>query len=414
MQKFMDWMANSFAPRMNKIARNPWVASIQEALLTCMPIVFIGSFATIIGIITEFVEGFPSLGPISDFSMGLFSVFLAFLIPYNIMDKKKHRKIRKEAAIVGVALFLMLCGPTFSEEGAISFIFWNLGSGGMLAALIAGLFSGFIMNLFSSFSFFKKDTSMPDFITIWFDTLIPMLIILTVGWLIVFVFNINMFAVIEWVFSPIATASDSIWGFVLFYFIAYAFFYSFGISTWLLASLEYAIILPNFALNEAAVAAGSEATKIMAYGSSYYFLLGGGGVTLALGLMFLFFSKSKKNKLIGKTTLLPNLANINEPLVFGAPIAFNPILMIPMWIIGIIGPLVTYLALYWNLVPKPSVLFSFWYLPAPIPCYFVGGFRGVLLFLVIFVISALVYYPFFKVYDKQCIEEEAAKEKEEK
>ena len=42
MKKFMDWMTNKFAPKMNKLARNPWIASVQEAILTAMPMIFIG------------------------------------------------------------------------------------------------------------------------------------------------------------------------------------------------------------------------------------------------------------------------------------------------------------------------------------------------------------------------------------
>ena len=48
MKKFMDWMTNKFAPKMNKLARNPWIASVQDAILTAMPMIFIGSFTTIL------------------------------------------------------------------------------------------------------------------------------------------------------------------------------------------------------------------------------------------------------------------------------------------------------------------------------------------------------------------------------
>lgn len=406
MKKFMDWMANSFAPKMNKIARNPWISSIQESLLTCMPVILIGSFVIILGIPFRFIEGFPGFGSLSDFSMGLLSLFLAFLIPYNLMEKKKNRKTKKEAGIAGLALFLMLCGPAF-EDGNFSLSFAKFGGGGMLAALVAGLFAGAVMNAFSKFSFFKKDTQIPDFITIWFDTLIPMLLVLLSGWVTTFVFKLDMFEAILWVFSPIANMGDSFLGMFVIYFIGYAFFYTFGISTWLLYALESAIVLPALAENMNAVAAGEIASRINVYGMGSYLTIGGGGCTLALSFMFLLLAKSRKNRLIGRTSIVPSLCNINEPLVFGAPIAFNPILMIPMWIVGFLAPLMTYLALYLGLVPKVSVLWSFWYLPSPIGAFYVGGIRGILLMLAVFLMSALVYYPFFRIYDKQCAEQEA-------
>ncbi|MEF9967255.1 MAG: PTS transporter subunit EIIC [Longicatena sp.] len=416
MKRFMDWMTNKFAPKMNKIARNPWVAAIQEAILTAMPVIFIGSFVTVLTAFGGLIKGFPDFGPISTFSIGLLSLFLSYLVPYLIMEKKKHNKTKREAGIAGVAFFLMLVGPTFDEAGNIIFSLSSLGNGGMIAALMAGLFVGFVMNIFSQHSFFKEDSAIPDFITVWFDTLIPILVILFVGWLLVFQLKLNIFNMIYQLFTPILTAGDSFIGFVLLYFIGYTFLYTFGISTWVIYPIESAIIMQGIAANQAAVAAGMAPTVLNAYGVSYYWTLGGGGVTLALGLMMLFFAKSKKCKVIGKASAIPSLCNINEPLVFGAPIAFNPILMVPMWIIGLLGPALAWIALNLNLIPKVSELFSFWYLPFPITTWFVGGMSGLLFSLGIFGLSWLVYYPFFKVYDKQCVSDEEAeyKNKEEK
>lgn len=405
MNKLIEWMSKVVAPKMNKIARNPWMMAVQEAILTCMPVIFIGSFSLILGIFGGFIEGFPDVSPISDFSMGLLSVFLAYLVPHNILEKKRHNKCKKEAGIAGLALFLMLCGPIMSD-GNITFAFWNLGSGGMIAALVAGIFTGYVMNLFASFSFFKEDSAIPDFITVWFDTLIPMLIIIGMGWLLVFVMKINMFDVISSIFYPVLAVGDGLIGFLVIYFIGYTFLYTFGISTWVIYPLESAIVYSALAENQAAVAAGNVATKLNVSGITTYMTIGGGGCTLALGIMFLCLSKSKKNKLIGKTTFIPSMFNINEPLIFGAPVAFNPILMVPMWIVGLLAPIITYIALKINFIPKISVLWSFWYAPKPIGAFFVGGISGVILVFIIFAISWIVYYPFFKIYDKQCYEDE--------
>ena len=88
--------------------------------------------------------------------------------------------------------------------------------------------------------------------------------------------------------------------------------------------------------------------------------------------------------------------------------------MVPMWIIGLVGPAVVYLALDMGLVPIPAQTMGFWYLPSPIVGYLVTqSISGVILVLVVFALSWTIYYPFFKVYDKQCVEEEQ-REKEEK
>ena len=410
MKNFMDWMQNSFAPKMNKLAHNPYIAGIQEAILTSMPMIFVGSFICVLAAFADLVPWMPDLWLLNTFSIGLLSVYLAYLIPSSILEKKHLNKTKREAGLAGIASYFILVGTTFNDDGAFVISSSGMGTGGMPAAIVSGIFVAWIMSMFAKHSFFKKtDSSIPDFITVWFDTLIPILIVITVDWLLVYVLNINMYTLIYDLFKPILNASDSFWGYTILYFVEYTFLYTFGISTWVLYPIESAIVMTGISANQAAVAAGQSASVINAYGTSYYWTLGGGGLTLALGLMMLFLAKSKKLKVIGKATIVPSLCNINEPVIFGAPVAFNPILMVPMWIIGFIGPALTWCAMHFNWIAKVSTLFSFWYLPFPICTFAIGGMRGLIFSLVIFAISWAVYYPFFKVYDKQCVEEEEKK-----
>ncbi|MEG0468512.1 MAG: PTS sugar transporter subunit IIC, partial [Longicatena sp.] len=106
MKSFMNWMTDVFAPKMNKIARNPWLASVQESILAAMPLILIGSFATVFNIIRDFVPQMPDISMLSSFSFGLLSIFLAYLIPSTIMEKKKHKKTAKQAGMAGIAFFL--------------------------------------------------------------------------------------------------------------------------------------------------------------------------------------------------------------------------------------------------------------------------------------------------------------------
>lgn len=85
--------------------------------------------------------------------------------------------------------------------------------------------------------------------------------------------------------------------------------------------------------------------------------------------------------------------------------------MVPMWIVGLLAPALTWLALYFDILPKITTLFSFWYLPGPICSYAVGGMIGLLFTFFIFVLSWIIYYPFFKVYDRQCMQKEEEDEK---
>lgn len=407
MKKLMDWMTEVFAPKMNVIARNPWIAALQEAILTAMPVILIGSFATLFNIFREFIPALPDIGLLSSFSFGLLSLFLSYLIPSTIMEKKKHKSTSRQAGLAGIAFFLMIAFPSFDEAGNIVISFSNLGTGGMIAALISGLFVGAVMNQFAKHSFFKEDSSLPDFITVWFDTLIPITLILVIGWIFTFQLQISIFDIIYQIFTPFLAIGQSFLGFVLLNFIGYSFLYTFGISTWVIYPIMAAIYLQGIGDNIALVAAGQAASFIHTSEATNLFLIGGGGATLALNVMMLK-AKSKKLKMIAKSSIVPSLCNINEPLVFGAPIAFNPLLMVPMWIIGLVGPILTYIVMKVGMVPIPYETFQFWYLPSPIVGYFVTkSIAGVLLVLALFALAWVIYYPFFKVYDKQVTEEEA-------
>lgn len=410
MIRFIEWMTNVFAPKMNKIAKNVYLSSLQDAILTTMPLIFIGTFATILDIIKEIIPSFPDFSALGSFTFGLLSLFLSFLVPYTIMEKKKLRQTRKQAGLAGIAFFLMIINPVF-ESGNILFKTSALGGGGMIAAIVAGLFVGFVMSLFGKLHFFDEESAIPDFVTVWFDTLIPIFLIIMVGWLLGFQLQINIFDAITNLFMPLISLGQTFYGFVLVNFFTMAFLYSFGISTWVLYPVMSVICLSGIAANADLVAAGQLATNIHVYETTWIMTIGGGGATLSLAFMLCFLAKSKRLRLLGKATIVPSIFNINEPLVYGTPIAFNPILMIPMWINGFVMPIITYLAFSLGFVPIPTSVFQMWYLPKFIFAFFsTGSIKGTILAIILFAVSWVIYYPFFKIYDKQIVAEEAKEE----
>lgn len=407
MDKFMSWMTDRFAPRVNKIAKNPWVASVQSAILTAMPMVFIGSFATILSIVKDYWKGFPDFSLLSTFSFGLFSLFLAYLIPEAVMNNKGHKEVSKQAGLAGLAFFLILVYPTITAEGQIRFDLNSFGTAGMIAALIAGLFVGIVMNLFSKWKIIGEDSAIPDFVATWFNTLIPITLILLVGWVFTFELHINLYNVVNSIFSPLINLGQGFWGFVLVFFLGFAFLYTFGISSWVLYPVQIAIALPAIAQNQANFEAGKAVTNIFTNETAAIFLIGGGGATLALCIMLAFMAKSQRLRMIGKASIIPSIFNINEPIVFGAPIAFNPILMVPMWIVGLVGPILTWIVMKIGLVPIPHKPFQLWYTPGPIQSWIVTeSIRGLIFFIILFAISWIIYYPFFKIYDKQAVQQD--------
>ena len=187
-----------------------------------------------------------------------------------------------------------------------------------------------------------------------------------------------------------------------------------GISSWVLTPVTQPIKLTSIASNLALVAAGTATvanlnmfTETLIY--VCYMWIGGIGCTMPLVLLLLK-SKSKKLKALGRACLAPAIFNINEPVIFGC-IAWNPIMMLPLWIIGIVLPTMTWIACkIIAFAPIPRIQFDLWYAPYPISTWISsqGSIRAIIFVIITFVVAGAIWYPFFKAYEKQCLEEEAA------
>ena len=202
------------------------------------------------------------------------------------------------------------------------------------------------------------------------------------------------------------------WGFVVAMFLC-CFLYSMGISTWVLTPIYHPALLIAIQENIDLVAKGMENTEnlnIVTDSAIYsaYLWIGGIGCTLPLVLMMLY-SKNSKLKALARASLVPGILNINEPIIFGC-VAWNPLMMVPMWLQGIILPMIVWVfTKVIAFAPIPTILFNMWYCPFPISTWITtGSIKGIILMIIIFITAALIWYPFLKAYEKQEMESEKA------
>src|SRR5476649_418976 len=163
MQKFIAWMELNFAPAMNKINRNILVLTLKDSIMQVLPMILVGSLVTVLSIIRNFIPWFPNLSTLSSYTMGLISIFIAFLIPFNFMEKVKINKMRLIAGMSGMALFMIIV--KLKETSVLQFSYF--GAGGMFVAIIAGMYVAFIMGISGKYSFFNEDSAIPDFVRVW-------------------------------------------------------------------------------------------------------------------------------------------------------------------------------------------------------------------------------------------------------
>ncbi len=140
-----------------------------------------------------------------------------------------------------------------------------------------------------------------------------------------------------------------------------------------------------------------------------YIFMGGAGSTLGLVLLMLFVAKSQQLKVLGKAAILPGLFNINEPVIFGAPIVYNPYLIIPFIVTPMINVTIAYFASSFGFVDKVITGIP-WISPVGIGAFLGtgGDFRAILIALINLGVSILCYYPFFKMYDGKLYTEQLA------
>lgn len=414
MQKMIDWMSNVLGPKLSKVTQNVWVQALQESFQIIMPFILLGSIMSLI----KNLRGLPALAwlpysdTISNFSFGLMGLMVVFLIPYLVLKKKGFDSQSTIAGFTALASYMIFCMPQATDTGMTAFG-GSFSASGLFVSIIVGMLTAAIILPFLHHKFVKDDGVIPAYIANWFNTLIPVAAVLIVSTVLAEGFQVNLFNVLATIFAPLLTLGQSYIGFLLCYFVM-IFLFAFGVNAWAVAAVAIPIWNMGIQANIDAVAAGGVATAVNTTEVIFngWLNIGGLGCTLPL-VIFALMSKSKRLKQVGRAVAVPALFNINEPTIYGLPIAWNPLLMIPFILNGIVAPTIVYVALHAGLCNIPAQLYQMSFLPTGINAYFVSNdFRGVLLWLVVFVVTTLIYYPFWKAYEKQELAEEAKAEVE--
>jgi len=210
------------------------------------------------------------------------------------------------------------------------------------------------------------------------------------------------------VFQPLFSAADGYVGLALIYG-AMSLFWFIGVHgpSIVEPAISAALVL-NMSTNLAAVQAGQHADKVLTLGAQYFVVcLGGTGATLVICLMFAFLAKSKELKAIGKASSIPVLFNVNEPFLFGAPIVLNPVFFVPF----IFAPIanVWLFKIFVDVFNMDGFIYTLpWTTPGPLGIILGCGIKllPVIFLVIVLVMDFVIYYPFFKVYDNQKLEEE--------
>lgn len=422
MNQIMSWFTDKLAPGMQKIFSNPWVGAVASAMQKILPFILVGSVVSIYNVFVRYIPSLPDMSFVNTFSFGMMSLIVSFMVAYFGMVELDHPKYTITAGLTSLTVFLMALCPTMATlvknaatgktELTITDINF-LGGSGLFIAIIVALIVMVIFHFYAKLHVLENSASMPDFVCEWINNIIPMTLIYLVFGITVFTLGFDLVGFINMVFQPIVDIGQSLPGFVIICFL-YVLLYSVGISAWSLNAIVKPILMAGIATNAELALAGGQPIHIVTTETIFttaLIAMGGLGGTLPLNFLMLFKCKSKKLKTMGKICLAPSVFNINEPLVYGAPIVFNPLLMIPMWMNSVVGALIIWFIMRAGFLNIPAGVNNISRIPAPICTWLTtDDYRAFFWFFILFAIYALIWYPFLMKYDKQLVKEEQEKE----
>jgi cellobiose PTS system EIIC component len=408
-------------PKMTKINDNKAIKSLTGAMMASMPLTLGTSLVAIIAnfpitVWTTFLteKGITAhatalIGGTSQ----ILALFLAFLVAYHYANLKGHDGIT--AGVMSLGAFFVLMPQTYEiAEGQSINVFQKtyMGSSGVFVALILGLVvAGCYSFLKSKGLIIKLPESMPEMISKSLSPTFIAMIIFTGVFAIRIVFGFtesgNIFDFVNTTLAkPLMNVGSSPIALILIYALGNVFWW-FGIHPSALLGFYIPVFMTAFTSNIEAFQAGTP-LPYLGFIVAYTFIMAGGtGCTLGLAINMAFFSKSERFKAMGKLGLIPNIFNINEPIIFGTPIIFNPIFLAPMALAPILMGGIALVAVNVGFYDGLNPLIRMpWTMPAPITHLLQSGPMAAITITVAILVSALLYFPFFKVADMMALKEE--------
>ncbi|EDT14819.1 PTS lactose transporter subunit IIBC (plasmid) [Clostridium perfringens] len=407
-----------------KISRNKYLRAIRDGFISAMPIVLFSSIFMLIAFAPNIFGIYWSkeieaiiLKPYN-YSMGILSIVVAATTAKNFVDAlNRDMPGNNQINNISVMIAAIVCFLTVSVD-SIEGGFANgyMGSKGLITAFISAFVVGNIYKLCVKYNVtIKMPEAVPPNISQTFKDIIPFGISAIIFWLFDLgfrnFFQINFAEGVIQFFQPLFTAADGYVGLAIIYG-AMALFWFVGIQgPSIVEPAVSAIYYVNISANLSLFQNGEHAYNILTPGvQQFVATLGGTGATLVVTLMFAFLSKSKELKSVGRASSIPVLFGVNEPILFGAPLILNPIFFIPFIGAPIIN--VWLFKFFVDFFKMNSFMYILpWTTPSPIGIV-LGcglGILNIVFAVLVLVVDFIIYYPFFKVYDDQKVEEELQK-----
>ena len=422
---------------MGKVATLRPVRAIVAAGMASIPLTIVGSAFLVLGVIPQ---AFPFLadiwaGSFDKFaaltilaykcSMGILTLYFAMVFGYEYTkiyaEEEGLNLSPMNGGILAVFAFFMTIPELTWKDGAMGVVTgettingWTVGGDSLARLSTSGLFTAILMSVLAVQLYrlcvkrqwvIKMPEAVPEGVSRSFTALIPAFVVaITVIFINgIFIFmGTDIYKVIAIPFGFVTNITNSLPGIIIIYLLVHA-LWIVGIHG---ANIVMGLVNPNLLTNMSANLDGGSYAFAGEFTNAYV-TIGGSGATLGLTLFIAFFAKSEQLKMLGRAAIGPAIFNINEPIIFGMPVVYNPILAIPFMLAPIVSASIAFLAVDSGLVAK-NIAQMPW--PSPVG---IGAFVGTggdikagILAVICALVAFAIWFPFVKVYDAKLVKEE--------
>ena len=428
---------DKFVELMGRFAEIRAVAALRDGFIMTTPFTICGSLFLLIANVpvpgyTEFMAGIfgpdwaAPLYAVASGTFGILALVVVMGVAYKYAEAEGADAIM--SAVLALATFFILLPPGVMTEG-------GLVTGGIPKAWVGsnGVITGILVAVITAKTCvyceknhigIKMPEAVPGGVARAFEALTPGTVLFTGAALCYgLCFFMGATSVPELIFkviqTPLQSLSDTLAGGIVIAGLMSTLFWAGIHGPNVVGGVVNPLLLANSLDNQSLLDAGiallgnPDAKIITAQVGGVFIQSGGCGMTLGLIIAALIYARSKQMRSLTKMSLVPGIFNINEPIIFGLPIVFNPYLLVPFILVPVLAMIITYVSIVTGFMPPFGAVQVPWTTPQILAGLLLNGWQGAVVQLIILVMSVIVYYPFVVAQDKAMCKEEAEQEGQE-
>ena len=428
-QEFLDKLSELLM----RFGQIRFAIALRDGMISTMPFTIGGSIFLLIANLpisgyAEFMSGLfgthwtDSLNAVANSTFGALALVVVVRITYQFVSMEGGDA--SVASVIALTTFLILLPPDITTEsgevvGGVVPRTW-IGANGMITAILVSFVVAKIVLYCDKHNLgIKMPDSIPVEIVRSFTAFTPAVICFILSAIIYGIchhvlettFPELIFHLIQ---APLQGLSDTMLGGIVIIGLQSVLFWAGIHGPNVVGGVVNPLLLANTWENQQLLDMGQQlmgnpAAHIMTAQIHDVFTKAGGcGLTMGFLIASYIVGKSEQMKTVSKVALVPGIFNINEPIIFGLPIVFNPYMIVPFILAPVLAMIITYISISIGFMSPFGGMQVPWTTPPIIAGFLLNGWQGAVVQTLTIIESTLVYLPFVKMQDKLLCEEEAA------